>query len=93
MVGSLVHSGRGAPADSCDHGVVGDRDDRECAVAVAVPDRLGPYHVLRPLGSGGMGDVVLAADDRPETDPAEVAVKVLQARSGRRARLPAALPA
>ncbi len=45
---------------------------------MAVPDRLGPYHVLRPLGSGGMGDVVLAADDRPGADPAEVAVKVLR---------------
>jgi serine/threonine protein kinase len=36
---------------------------------------MGPYRVIRPLGSGGMGEVFLAVDDR---DGVEVAVKVLR---------------
>src|ERR1700688_5029174 len=39
--------------------------------------RLGPYEVLGPLGSGGMGEVYLAKDSRLRR---EVAVKVLPER-------------
>ena len=45
---------------------------------------LGPYHILSPLGKGGMGAVYLARDPRPEGErdggPALVALKVLPAK-------------
>ncbi|WP_157369214.1 serine/threonine-protein kinase [Zavarzinella formosa] len=48
---------------------------------------LGPYHILSPLGKGGMGTVYLARDTRTEQErhnsPALVALKVLP---GKRAR-------
>ena len=39
---------------------------------------IGPYRVLRPLGSGGMGEVYVGVDGRPGATVAEVAVKVLR---------------
>jgi serine/threonine-protein kinase len=44
---------------------------------LAVPDRLGPYEIVAPLGAGGMGEVYRARDSRLER---EVAVKVLPQR-------------
>lgn len=43
------------------------------APAPAAPVRIGPYRVLSTLGSGGMGSVYLAQDDR---DARRVAIKV-----------------
>lgn len=42
--------------------------------------RLGPYEIVQPIGSGGMGDVYRARDTRLERD---VAVKVLPERFAR----------
>src|SRR5690349_12732654 len=39
--------------------------------------RLGPYEIVQPIGSGGMGDVYRARDTRLERD---VAIKVLPER-------------
>jgi len=63
-----------------------------------MPDRLGPYEILAPLGAGGMGEVYRARDTRLNR---EVAVKILleevaddpdrRARFEREARTVAAL--
>ena len=45
-------------------------------MALAAGDRLGPYQVISPLGSGGMGEVYRAKDPWLGRD---VAVKVLPA--------------
>ena len=42
--------------------------------------RLGPYEIVQPIGSGGMGDVYRARDTRLDRD---VAVKVLPERFAR----------
>jgi hypothetical protein len=38
---------------------------------------LGPYRLVERIGRGGMGEVWRAVDDRPDTDPSEVAVKLI----------------
>ncbi|MEM7052638.1 MAG: protein kinase [Acidobacteriota bacterium] len=43
---------------------------------MALPDRIGPYELRRPLGTGGMGEVFLAWDHRLERS---VAIKRLRA--------------
>jgi eukaryotic-like serine/threonine-protein kinase len=45
--------------------------------AIASGDRLGPYHVVSPLGAGAMGEVYRARDTRLGRD---VALKVLPSR-------------
>ena len=43
---------------------------------VSIADRFGPYEIVRPISSGGMGEVYLARDTRLERD---VALKMLPA--------------
>ena len=43
-------------------------------MALSPGDRLGPYEIVTPLGSGGMGEVYRARDTKLNRD---VAIKVL----------------
>jgi serine/threonine protein kinase len=52
---------------------------------ISAPKRLGPYRVLRSLGSGSVGDVYLA--DREGEDSPPVAIKVLRPGSFARTEL------
>ena len=45
-------------------------------MAIAAGTRFGHYHILSPLGAGGMGDVFLAEDTRLRR---KVAIKLLPA--------------
>ncbi|MEL7208697.1 MAG: serine/threonine protein kinase, partial [Actinomycetota bacterium] len=40
---------------------------------------VGPFRLRERIGSGGMGEVWLADDDRPAADPPQVALKVIGA--------------
>ena len=44
------------------------------ALSLSIGDRLGPYEIVAPLGSGGMGEVYRARDSRLRRD---VAIKVV----------------
>lgn len=50
--------------------------------AIPLPERFGPYRVLRELGSGGMGTVLLAERDDDQFHK-QVAIKVLRRGIGR----------
>ncbi len=58
-----------------------DSPMRQADSPLASGDRLGPYRILRSLGSGGMGDVYLA-ERADGTFEQEVAVKVIRRGGG-----------
>jgi serine/threonine protein kinase len=67
---------------------VWDREENHHRLGESTPlapgTRVGPYEILSPIGSGGMGEVYRARDSRLERD---VAIKVLpQHRTGSAAR-------
>ncbi|HAA50808.1 MAG TPA: hypothetical protein DCE43_13925 [Planctomycetaceae bacterium] len=41
------------------------------------PERIGPYEIIKPIGQGGMGEVLLGRDDRLDR---LAAIKVLPAK-------------
>jgi hypothetical protein len=67
-----THTAPPDPAAAC---IDLDADDGDDADSLPMPSQLGHYRVLKPLGAGGMGVVLLAVDDRTG---AHVAVKVMQ---------------
>lgn len=52
------------------------KDGGRIGYALSIRTRLGPYEILAPLGSGGMGEVYRGRDTRLNR---EVAIKVLPA--------------
>src|SRR5439155_1506868 len=48
--------------------------DKISAMSLATGDRLGPYEIVGPIGSGGMGEVYRARDTRLDRT---VAIKIL----------------
>lgn len=51
-------------------------DVTDKGVDTSIPCNIGPYKVKRPIGSGGMGTVVLAQQENPKRD---VAIKIMNA--------------
>ena len=39
-----------------------------------LPERIGPYEIIKPIGQGGMGEVLLGRDDRLDR---QAAIKIL----------------
>ncbi|GIS61831.1 MAG: hypothetical protein CM1200mP2_40560 [Planctomycetaceae bacterium] len=45
-----------------------------CQGETVLPERIGPYEIIKPIGQGGMGEVLLGRDDRLDR---QAAIKIL----------------